>query len=72
MNCASNMQSIYNDFTAWLEKFCPEHVHIWCYENILNLAITNVTNWSLKVAYLFTLLINGAISFKESNKIMSL
>ncbi|KAE9530017.1 hypothetical protein AGLY_011479 [Aphis glycines] len=69
---AANMQGIYNGFTAWLEKFSPGQVHVWCYAHILNLAITDVTKCSLEAASLFTLLNNAAVFFKESHKRMSL
>lgn len=69
---AANMQGIYNGFTAWLEKFSPGQVHVWCYAHILNLAITDVTKCSLEAASLFTLLNNAAVFFKESHKRMFL
>ena len=51
---ASNMQGQYRGFSALLSTYSPNHVHVWCYAHVLNLALADTTGVVLSSATLFS------------------
>ena len=52
---ASNMSGQYNGFTAFLEKESPGHINTWCYAQVLNLVLCDVTTTNHASISLFEL-----------------
>ena len=73
-NCtdgASNMQGAYEGFNAWLNKVSPGQIHTWCYANVLNLIIADITQKTAEAISLFGLLNTCAVFLRESYKRMN-
>ena len=63
---ASNMSRQYNGFTAFLEKESPGHIHTWCYAQVLNLVLCDVTTTNHASISLFGLVQKVGVFFRQS------
>ena len=64
-NRASNMSGQYNGFTAFLKKGSGR-IHKWCYSQVLNLVLCDVTTTNHASISLFGLLQKIGMFFQES------
>ena len=58
--------SIKNEFTAFLEKESPGHIHSSCYVHVLNLVLCDVTTTNHASISLFGLVKKVGVFFRES------
>jgi len=63
---AANMQGQYKGFTKWLTDDAPKELQIWCYAQVLNLVISDVTQKTNESISLFSLLNKVAVFVCES------
>jgi hypothetical protein len=69
---ATNMQSIYNGFSAKMSEAAVEQVHVWCYTHVLNLVISDITSKIVQFISLFGILQGCAVFIHESFKRMDI
>lgn len=64
---AANIQGQYNGFGSWLNKeVCGDLLNVWCYAQVLNLVMVDVTENNTFSINLFRVLNTYAVFFKES------
>lgn len=69
---AANMQGRYNGFATKMQEQNSQHIHIWCYNHVLNLVIGDISKRNIKAANLFSFLNTVASFFRESYKRMDI
>ena len=61
------MSGQYNGFTAFLEKESPGHIHTWCYAQVLNLVLCDVTTTNHASISLSSIVVQKVgVFFRES------